>query len=26
MDLTSVRQSRDEFVADYFKKFKEIKN
>ena len=25
-DLTSVRQGRDEFVVDYFKNFKEIKN
>jgi hypothetical protein len=25
-DLTSVRQTRDELVSDYFKRFKEIKN
>jgi hypothetical protein len=25
-DLTSVRQTRDELVLDYFKRFKEIKN
>ena len=26
MDLTSVRQGRDESIHDYFKKFKDIKN
>ena len=26
IDLTSVRQGRDESVSDYFKRFKEIKN
>jgi hypothetical protein len=25
-DLTSVRQTRDESILDYFKRFKEIKN
>jgi hypothetical protein len=25
-DLTSIRQTRDESVLDYFKRFKEIKN
>ena len=25
-DLTSVKQSRDESISDYFKRFKEVKN
>ena len=25
-DLTSVRQGRDEFIHEYFKRFKDIKN